>query len=275
MTVSSENPMIKIGNSFKFAVKQMNLRKRKEIQNLRPAFTSQIPSTLSIEIDLREFGTRTDSSFFADSIIDILCFVLSRIYKKYPMVNATFLDEKSFVEFEEIGIGIAMDDSDNLKVLSIQKSDLLSLAQIQEAIIGLLELYSSGETIPLATFNSTITITDLSQTQISGCVPTLSMGQASILAITRRKNGLFTLTCTYDHQVLAGKYVSEFLTEMRSGILSIFGSISGSRNSLECSGCAKTIEEELELSLINRGFIVLRKSIDEEILLCRVCFEGY
>jgi pyruvate/2-oxoglutarate dehydrogenase complex dihydrolipoamide acyltransferase (E2) component len=211
MIGQNQNPMLKIGKGLKYTVSQMSLRKRKEIENLRPAFTSQIPSTLSIEIDLTQFGIRNDSSFFADSILDILCYSLSRVYRKFPKMNATYLDEKSYMEFDEIGIGIAMDDSDNLKVLALKKSETLSLNQVQGAIIDLLELYSSGKTIPLETFQSSITITDLSQTLVSSCVPTLSMGQASILAITRNRNGVFSLTCTYDHQVLAGRYVSEFL----------------------------------------------------------------
>jgi hypothetical protein len=275
MTSPAENPMIKNGNGFRFKVNQLNLRKRKEVENLRPAFTSQIPSTLSVDIDLSRFGTRVDSSYFSNSILDILCFALSRIYKKYPKINSTYSDEKSYIEFEEIAIGIAMDDSDNLKVLALNDSDTLSLPQIQVAIIDLLELYSSGETIPLEAFKSTITITDLSQSVVSSCIPTLSMGQASIIAITKNEENIFTLTCTYDHQLLAGKYVSEFLAEIGNRIVVVYSSVSTSEKSLECSSCATTLEEEIELSSINRGFIVLRRSLSDEILLCRVCFEGY
>jgi hypothetical protein len=168
-----------------------------------------------------------------------------------------------------------MDDSDNLKVLALNDADTLSLAQLQIAIIDLLDLYSSGETIPLQAFKSTITITDLSQSVVSSCIPTLSMGQASILAITKSKGNIFTLTCTYDHQLLAGKYVSEFLAEIGKRIAIIYSSLSAPEKSLECSSCATTLEEEIELSSTNRGFIVLRKSLSDEILLCRVCFEGY
>ena len=269
------NPMIKFRDEFNFTEKSTNLRKRKEIENLRSAFLSQIPSTLSVDINLSRFGTRIDSAFFSDSILDILCFVISRIYRKFPKINATYLDEKSYVEFDEIAIGIAFDDSDNLKVLSLRKVEMLSLAQIQEAIIDLLDLYSSGNTIPLSNFKSTITVTDLSQTKVSECIPTLSMGQASILAITRGREGFFRLTCTFDHQLVAGMYVSKFLTGVKDRIESIYGSLAAPRQSLRCSACTKTIEEEVSLSPLNRGLIVLKTSEYAEILLCRVCFEGY
>ncbi len=269
------NPMERIGASFKSNVKPLSLRKRKEVENLRTSYTRQIPSTISIELDLTSWGPRNDSSYFSDSILDILCFSLSRIYKKFPKVNSTFQDSKSYIEFDELQIGIAFDEMENLKVLTLKDSELLSLDQIQEEIIRLLEVYSSGQTIPLELFNSTFTITDLSKTGVTSCVPTLSIGQAGIIAITIARPGVFTLTCTYDHQILEGKYVAEFLNSLKLKITSVYEAVSDSVDTLLCSACAKTVVEELEVSPKNRGFIVLRKSLHEEIVLCRVCFEGY
>jgi hypothetical protein len=275
MTEEIRNPMGRLGAGFKPALKSLSLRKRKEIENLRTAYTLQIPSTISVEIDLTLSGKRNDSSYFSDSILDILCFSLSRTYRKFPKINSTFNDTKSYIEFDQLQIGIAFDDTNNLKVLTLKDSELLSLDQIQEEVIRLLELYSSGQTIPLELFNSTFTVTDLSKAGVTNCVPTLSMGQAGIIAIALSRPGVFIVTCTYDHQILEGKYVADFLNLLKKKIISIYESVSGSVEVLQCSACAKTIFEELEVSSKNRGFIVLRVSSHDEILLCRICFEGY
>lgn len=275
MTDEIKNPMARHVPNIESRVVTHNLRKRKEIENLRPSFTLQIPSTLSVQVDLSGFGPRGDSSFFSESILDILCFALSRTYKKYPKVNSTFSDSKSYIEFDKLFLGIAFDEINNLKVLSLKNSEAMSLTDIQSQIINLLEIYSSGETIPLDLFNSTMTVTDLSSVDVAYCVPTLSMGQAAIIAITRPKNKNYLLTCTYDHQILEGKYIAEFLNLLKAKIISIYESISKVAVTLECSACLKTISEELEISNRNRGLIVLRNSLNEEILLCRVCFEGY
>ena len=274
MNPDFKNPMLRISEQIESEIKYHNLRKRKEVENLRISFIRQIPSTVTVEIDLSQIGERDKISFFSDSILDILCFALSRSYKKYPKVNSTYIDEKSYMEFSQMDIGIAFDDSSNLKVLALKNPALLSLPEIQEEIIKLLELYSSGNTIPMEYFNSTITVTDLSRIGVTQCVPVLSMGQAVIIGITRPKPGSFFLNCTYDHQILEGKYISDFLNLLSKQILSIYESISSNAD-LSCSACGKSVNEELEISPQNRGLIVLRKSNLEEILLCRVCFEGY
>jgi len=101
------------------------------------------------------------------------------------------------------------------------------------------------------------------------------MGQGAIIAITLANPGTFVITCTYDHQILEGKYVAEFLNSMKQKITTVYESLSDSIKNLECFACSKSIIEELGIGPANRGFIVLRKSKHEEILLCRVCFEGF
>ena len=76
-----------------------SLRKRKEIQNLSKAFTEQIPSTLAISINTSEFGERKELSFFQNSILDIVCFSVSRLVRKFPRINARYNDELSYLEF--------------------------------------------------------------------------------------------------------------------------------------------------------------------------------
>jgi hypothetical protein len=252
-----------------------NLRKRKEIQNLSKAFTEQIPSTLAISISTRDFGKRIRFNFFSDSILDIVCFSLSRVARSFSKVNARYNDEKSYLEISNLDIGIAFDCGSNLKVLAIPDSASKSLSDIQHRILEMLELYESNETIHPKDFAHTITVTDLTGMDIMFAVPTLSSGQSAILSINGNLNQGFFITCTYDHRIMEGRYVSDFLSALKTQVLLIMKSEFEPGSEIYCSACQRTLSEEIELDSSNRGLIVLKNAKNTEVLLCRVCFEGW
>lgn len=252
-----------------------NLRKRKEIQNLSKAFTEQIPSTLAISIPTTNLGKRIPLNFFQDSILDIVCFALSRVARGFSKINARFHDEKSYYEFKNVDIGIAFDNGSNLKVLAIQDSASKSLNEIQLRILDMLELYESNETIHPEDFAHTITVTDLSGMDIVFVVPTLSSGQSMILSINGNRGEGFLITCTYDHRIMEGRYVSNFLSVLKTQILQIMKMEFDLSNEISCSACQKSVSEEIELDSSSRGLIILKNSRNSEVLLCRVCFEGW
>ena len=252
-----------------------NLRKRKEIQNLSKAFTEQIPSTLAISISTTDVSKRRQLSFFQDSILDVVCFSLSRVARSFSKINARYKDEKSYIEINTIDIGIAFDSGSNLKVLAIPDSASKSLIEIQQRILEMLELYESNETIHPEDFAHTVTVTDLSGVDIAFVVPTLSSGQSMILSINGNLSEGFFITCTYDHRIMEGRYVSEFLSALKTQVLNIMNSEFSPSNEIFCSACQRTLSEEVELDSSNRGLIVLKGAKNSEVLLCRVCFEGW
>ena len=251
------------------------LRKRKEIDNLSKAFTEQIPSTLAISISTKDLGKRSQLNFFQDSIIDLVCFSLSRIVRGFPKVNARYNDEKSYFEINNIDIGVAFDSGSNLKVLSIPDSANKSLVEIQGRILEMLDLYESNKTIHPEDFAHTITVTDLTGMDVAFVVPTLSSGQSTILSINGNRSEGYFLTCTYDHRIMEGRYVSDFLSALKAQVLKIMKSEFNPSNEIYCSACQRTISEEIELDSSNRGLIVLKDANNSEVLLCRVCFGGW
>jgi pyruvate/2-oxoglutarate dehydrogenase complex dihydrolipoamide acyltransferase (E2) component len=261
-------------NHESYKVVPINLRKRKEIQNLSKAFTEQIPSTLAISINTVGFDKRKQMSFFQESVLDIVCFSLSRVACKFPKVNSRFNDEKSYFEISSIDLGIAFDSGSNLKVIAIPDSASKSLNEIQLRILELLELYESNQTIHPEDFISSITVTDLTGMDLVFVVPTLSSGQAIILSINGNLAEGFLITCTYDHRIMEGRYVSDFLTALKTQILQIMKSEFDWSNEIFCNSCRRTLSEEINIDPSNRGLIVLKNGTNSEILLCRVCFEG-
>jgi pyruvate/2-oxoglutarate dehydrogenase complex dihydrolipoamide acyltransferase (E2) component len=176
---------------------------------------------------------------------------------------------------DKINLGIAMDNGSNLKVLLINSADEKSLEEIQDSITNLLELYDSGKTIPSEFFESSIIVTDLSGQGIEFTVPTLSSGQAIILSLGRDIESNYYISCTYDHRVMEGFYVSNFLNSLRDEINRLLEWTCERSPSIACHACEKTIEEELGLDSSNRGLIIMKTANDNEILLCHNCFEGF
>ena len=252
-----------------------DLRKRKEIQNLSKAFTEQIPSTLGISISTIDLGKRLSFNFFQDSILDIVCFSLSRVARTFPKVNAKYKDDKSYIELTNIDIGVAFDSGSNLKVLAIPDSAGKSLIQIQQRILEMLELYESNETIHPEDFAHTVTVTDLTGTDVISVVPTLSSGQSIILSINGNRTEGFFITCTYDHRIMEGRYVSNFLSALKARVLQIMRSEFNPNNEICCNSCQRSLSEEVNSDSSNRGLIVLKNAKNSEVLLCRVCFEGW
>ena len=251
------------------------LRKRKEIQNLSKAFTEQIPSTLGILVETSNIGNRTKLNFFQNSILDIVCFSLSRIVRIYPKINSRYQNEKSYLEIDCMDIGVAFDNGSNLKVLGIPDAAKLSLDGIQDRILEMLDLYESNETIHPKDFANTITVTDLTEMDIAFVVPTLSSEQSMILSINKHSKSDYLITCTYDHRIMEGYYVSEFLSALKAKILEVLKMESNLQEEISCTACQRTLSEEIELNSTYRGLIVLKNTNHSEVLLCRVCFEGW
>ena len=252
-----------------------SLRKRKEIHNLSKAFTEQIPSTLAISISTLNIGQREKIGFFQESILDIVCFALSRAFRNFPKINARYNDEKSYLEIKNLDIGIAFDNGNNLKVLGIPDSASKSLHDIQLRILELLDLYDSNKTIHPEDFAHTITVTDLTEMDIAFVIPTLSSGQSIILSINGNLHNGFFITCTYDHRIMEGRYVSDFLSALKSIVIDIIKSEFNQKNEILCSICQRSLSGEIELDPDSRGLIVLKDFKNSEILVCRVCFEGW
>lgn len=74
---------------------------------------------------------------------------------------------------------------------------------------------------------------------------------------------------------MEGRYVSDFLSALKTQILDIMRTEYFSKNEICCSACQKTFSEEIDLDLRNRGLIVLKNANNSEVLLCRICFEGW
>lgn len=257
------------------SVKKESLSKRKqaEIKNLQIGCHHSTSSTIGINIKI--LGTRVVAPpfLFRDSITDLIVFETSRLLRRFPELNSTYVDSKTYGKYDEVNFGWSFDGGGNLKVLAIKNTDKLSLIEIQNEVEKLLELYESNHSIPMDLLtSSTVTISDLSKTEASFILPLINGFQSLILGVVRQDENAFGLYATFDHRVSEGLRVTKFLTELKARILSYYLDQDGVTTST-CHACEKAMSEEISLG--HRGFIKITLPNGNEANLCRNCFDGW
>jgi pyruvate dehydrogenase E2 component (dihydrolipoamide acetyltransferase) len=248
-------------------------RKQAEAKNLIAGDHGNTTSTIGVEIKLLGERLVAPPFLFKDSISDLIAFEASKLLKQYPELNASYHDEKTWSQYEQVNFGWSFDNGKNLKVLAIKNADQLSLVALQQEVGRLLDLYDSGITIPLDLLtDSTVTFSDLSRSSASFMFPLINGHQTLILGIVRKSKYVFEIFASFDHRVSEGLSVVNFLNELKSRVLSYYLDSSGVVN-ISCYACGKLMAEELALG--HRGFIKMTLANGEDENLCRNCFEGW
>ena len=258
------NTWIKVPNS---------RRKQAEIRSLLVGSHAATTSTIGVEIVLPGPRLVAPPFLFSNSISDLVVFESSKLLKQYPALNGAYINEKFRLEYEQVNFGWSFDNGDNLKVLSIKNSDRLTLMDIQNEVMRLLEIYESGGTIPLNLLtDSTVSVSDLSRTEASFMLPLINGRQALNLGIVSKSKGLFEIIASFDHRVSDGLALSTFLSDLKKRVLSYYLDEDGNVD-LSCFICSKTIKEELADG--HHGFISFVSSDGSIRNMCRHCFDGW
>lgn len=255
-----------------FDEKPNAMRKRAEIENLVKARHAETMSTIGIKVQLPGARIVSPHFLFVDSISDLIIFEGARLLKQYPELNGFHIDGKRSGHFQDVNFGVSFDNHQNLKVLSLQGSEKLSLPALHTAFSDLLDLFESGKPIPAELLGtSTVTLSDLSTTSASFMLPLINGQQSLILGVVKHQPQVFEIFASFDHRVSEGLRVTKFLQELRDRIISHYHDTNGFVK-ISCSVCSKSMQDELKLG--NRGFINLTTPTGELATLCRNCFEG-
>lgn len=251
----------------------LSKRKQAEIKNLQMGKHQATSSTIGINIAVPSERIVTPPFIFHNSISDLIVYEGSRLLRKYPELNSALIDSKTWGKYDDVNFGWSFDSGENLKVLAIKNSDQLSLSDLQDEVVRLLDLYESSKNIPIELLSSsTITISDLSKTDASFMLPLINGFQSLILGVVRQKENSFSIYATFDHRVSEGFKVTNFLSELKSRILSYYFDEDG-LSALTCEACEKTMSEEVNLGF--RGFIKITLPSGKEGNLCHNCFSGW
>lgn len=206
----------------------------------------------------------------------VALFETSRLLRKYRSLNACFTEAGMFV-YRKINLGFAVDLGRGLKVLVIRDADALTFEQLASRFQELLVKYSTGSLAVADVTGSTFTLTDLGAEGAFAFVPVINAHQAAIVGLgaeLRDRAGLpggFMLSCTFDHRLVAGKLVAEFLGELSARLAAHAESLakSGADAALCCSRCLQTVEQLRRL----RAFLL--PSVEPPGYICTNCLTGF
>ena len=159
---------------------------------------------------------------------DMIVYVVSRVIRNHPDLNAHVVESNTLRRFENVHIGIAVDTPKGLYVPVVRNANLLSLNQISAEIKRLAALCQAGSVTPDLFAGGTFTISNLGALGVEMFTPVINPPQTAILGVcgistrVRSDEQGYSLTCypsmnlvlTYDHCVIDGSPASRFLKEL-------------------------------------------------------------
>lgn len=204
---------IKISKSKKLEIKILT---EGQSGNINSSVTVQFKSS-AIRERLKELGLTNEQ------ILPIILFETACLLENYPALTA-YYEEEHVYYYDKVNIGLAIDLDQGLKVPIIRNANKLLPYKISEAIGDYASRYLSNQLSVEDMKDGTITVTDLSNEGILHFQPLISEKQSAILGIggDRTLDGYpMTLTLVFDHRVLAGREVAQFLNALKKRLLSI------------------------------------------------------
>jgi pyruvate/2-oxoglutarate dehydrogenase complex dihydrolipoamide acyltransferase (E2) component len=258
---------------------KISLAKINEIKALTSVQSAGIVSTIFISIESIKKIQEYKEPLFAgsDSLLPLIVFEVSRLLKKYPILNAYF-ENNTVRMYNDINIGVAFDIDNGLKVFTIKNTEQLSISSIEKSIsIGIDDYLNKSLTTDQIS-GSTFTITDLSSFGAINFVPLINFNQAAILGISciDEKLNRVNVSLSFDHRVTEGKVASQFLLELKERIeayLKIYSRVDNEKNKARCNLCLKTLSEDKKMN--GHGLIKMVNHDGDNILVCNVCLDGW
>ena len=207
--------------------------------------------------------------------LSVILFETAKLLKKHRFLNACYLNDSALL-YRHVHIGFAVDIDRGLKVLVIRNADDLTFSELAAKVDELVVKYSTSTLRTEDVTGSTFTVTDLSHQGVYSFEPLLNNRQAAILAIgaEQEQAGLrgFMLSCSFDHRLISGRVVAEFLGDLSFRLANHARSIQKRamvKSPPSCSRCLATTEELRS----KEAFLV--PSVEPVGYICSLCFDGY
>lgn len=200
---------------------------------VRSAFTApHVTEFLTVDVTAGMDLVRSlaKKSAFAGKRITVLSLVAKAVLlaaARTPSVNSHWdEDSQEIVQYGHVNLGIAAATGRGLIVPNIKDADTLSLAELADALVELVDAARSGTTSPRSLTGGTITITNVGVFGVDAGTPILNPGEAAILAMgaVRRMpweyqgeialREVMTLSLSFDHRLVDGEQGSRFLVDV-------------------------------------------------------------
>ena len=245
LSIEIAQPTGPVWEEASFKLVPLNPVRATTARRLAEAARTTVPVTLNSEIDVtrlvslrKELLEIQDSNGSRITYTDLIVLTVCRALPQHPHLNSTFLEAEagqkpSLKVWSEINLGlaIALEGTEGLVVPVIKKAQNLSLAQLSDKRLELLEKAQRGRLALSDYEGATFTVSNLGSYAVNSFNPVINLPQVAILGVGRiiRKPGLteagrvrprhyLNLSLTFDHRAVDGAPAAAFLSEL-AGLL--------------------------------------------------------
>jgi pyruvate dehydrogenase E2 component (dihydrolipoamide acetyltransferase) len=207
---------------------------RKIISKRMTQSFQEVPQvTTTVKVDMKEIKElREEIKQISEehiSYTDILVLVVSRMLRKYPMINA-HISQDSMIVKSNINIGIAVDVPDGLVVPVIKNAARKDLEEIAKERKILVEKAREGKLNNDDLSGGTFTITNLGGFETEIFTPIINQPEAAILGVGQisdevvpvdgevKIRPMLWLSMAYDHRAVDGAPAAEFLQKIKKSL---------------------------------------------------------
>ena len=150
---------------------------------------------------------------------EIVAFSSIAAFKKYPLVNAAFINNK-IRKYLDYHLGLAINIGRGLKVPVIKNFNELSLEDVSRTFKVLSMNYVRDELKSEELVGGSFTLTDLSSLGVKDFMPVVNKDQGAILGVCAQSpyTKTFNLVLGFDHRIIDGMYAAQYLKEIEVGI---------------------------------------------------------
>jgi len=163
------------------------------------------------------------------SFTDIIVKVTALALKKFPIINASIIEDK-IVKHPEVNVGVAVALDNGLIVPVIKNTDKKSIGEISASVKDLAQRARDNRLTPDEISGGTFTITNLGMYGVDSFNPIINQPESAILGVNRivkkpvvREDQMvirpmMTLSLSFDHRLIDGSLAAQFLKALK-GIL--------------------------------------------------------
>jgi pyruvate dehydrogenase E2 component (dihydrolipoamide acetyltransferase) len=160
---------------------------------------------------------------------DMICLCVIKAIRKFPEVNAHFLDDRIKV-FNKVHLGIAVDTPRGLMVPSVKDADEMDLQTLSRELKSSAEACKKGNINPeiIKSTAASFTVSNLGNYGVEMFTPVVNLPQTAILGVCTIINRpadignntfgfvpYIGLSLTYDHRAIDGGPATLFLREIK------------------------------------------------------------
>ncbi len=193
------------------------LSKRAEIDALTAGAEGGLRSSLTVYFDSAGLRGGDEQA----SVLPLVLAATAKLLPSRPRFTAYF-DSGQIRFYDAVHLGVAMDQGEGLRVVTVRSADKLAVDAIAGRLGELALDYAAHQLRTEDVSDATFTVTDLSAFDVLHFEPLMNGRQSAILALggdSTLPGHPMSLTLAFDHRVLTGREVAEFLKALRDVLL--------------------------------------------------------